>query len=358
MKSSKVSTILLLLFIVIIGSFCLTYGAPTQSTTSTKPLTTSEKKLLNDLYERAKKAGGVVEFKSNIDSKKFVTAQNRPYDLLALFTSSNPKYGCSGCVQLKNHIESFSLSYEPYLNSAQFLEKPIFIVILEVDYNMEAFQTVGLNTIPHLLFIPSGSKPITQKGYAFTGFEQITSQSISDFIYGHSKIRIEPVKTFYEKYSVQILTVVVFLASVRFLITAYRKRKNPMFWYFLTIERTIVLLLFSCVIMGIFYDFIHKPNFYEFDHRQQTFNYFSRGSRSQTVSEGMIMGVSTIAITLIFVYISDILPNFSTFSPRSKGLLFFIGMSSIIVLLFFQSLAFQIKYYRPLFFIPSVTYHY
>ncbi|KAN0000910.1 hypothetical protein ACTFIZ_001372 [Dictyostelium cf. discoideum] len=349
MKSSKVSTILLLLFVVIIGSFCLTYGAPPPST---KPLTSSEKKLLNDLYDRAKKAGGVVEFKSNLDSKKFVTAQNRPYDLLALFTSSNAKYGCSGCVQLKSQIESFSLSYEPYLNSAGFFEKPIFIVILEVDYNMEVFQTIGLNTIPHLLFIPSGSKPITQKGYAYTGFEQTSSQSISDFIYSHSKIRIEPVKTFYEKYSVQILTVVVFLASVRFLVTAYRKRKSPMFWYFLTI------LLFACVIMGIFYDFIHKPNFYEYDHRQQTYNYFSRGSRSQTVSEGMIMGVSTIAITLIFVYISDILPNFSNFSSRSKGLLFFIGMSSIIVLLFFQSLAFQIKYYRPLFFIPSVTYHY
>ncbi|KAM9977194.1 hypothetical protein ACTFIR_011052 [Dictyostelium discoideum] len=353
MKSSKVSTILLLLFVVIIGSFCLTYGAPsTTTTTNQKPLTSSGKKLLNDLYDRAKKAGGVVEFKSNLDSKKFVTAQNRPYDLLALFTSSNPKYGCSGCVQLKNQIESFSLSYEPYLNSAEFLEKPIFIVILEVDYNMEVFQTIGLNTIPHLLFIPSGSKPITQKGYAYTGFEQTTSQSISDFIYSHSKIRIEPVKTFYEKYSVQILSFVVFLASVRFLITAYRKRNSPMFWYFLTI------LLFACVIMGIFYDFIHKPNFYEFDHRQQTYNYFSRGSRSQTVSEGMIMGVSTIAITLIFVFLSDILPNYTNFSSKSKGLLFFMGMSSIIVLLFFQSLAFQIKYYRPLFFIPSVTYHY
>ncbi|KAK5580628.1 hypothetical protein RB653_000650 [Dictyostelium firmibasis] len=346
-KSSKVS-ILILLLVVIIGCFCLTNGAPTTN----KQPTASEKKLLNDLYEKAKKAGGIVEFKSNLESKKFVTAQNRPYDLLALFTSSNPKYGCGGCVQLKGQIESFSNSYEPYLNSAKFLEKPIFIVILEVDYNMEVFQTVGLNTIPHLLFIPSGSKQITQKGYAFTGFEQISAQSISDFIYGHSKIRIEPIKTFYEKHSAQILTIVVILASVRFLLTAYRKRKNPMFWYFLTI------LLFSCVIMGIFYDFIHKPNFYEFDHRHQTYNYFSRGSRSQTVSEGMIMGVSTIAITLIFVYISDILPNFSTFSSRSKGLLFFIGMSSILVLLFFQSLAFQIKYYRPLFFIPSVTYHY
>ncbi|EGC30798.1 hypothetical protein DICPUDRAFT_157428 [Dictyostelium purpureum] len=341
----KFNKSLTLLIILIIGLVCLVSPAFSQqkqagSTTTTR--SAEDTKLLKEFRDLAVKEGGIIQLKTLTQTKKFLQAKNRPYEVLALFTSSNPKYGCAGCLVL-----NYGASYIQYLESPQFLEKPIFVVILEVDSTLEFFQHVGFNTIPHLVFIPSGSKPIQTKGFTFTKVDQATPAQISNFILSHSKINIEPVRTLYEKYSQQFFGTIIFIASLRFIITAYKKRNNPMFWYFLTI------LLFSAVIMGIFYDFIHKPALYDYDHRNQKYNYFSRGSRSQTVSEGFIMGVSTLAITLVFIYISDILPNYSRFGTKVKNVLFFLGMGAIISFLYFQSIAFSMKYYRPLFFIPS-----
>ncbi|KYQ90638.1 dolichyl-diphosphooligosaccharide-protein glycotransferase [Tieghemostelium lacteum] len=297
--------------------------------------------LASEFEKLAKLNNGLTNLNTQL-AKKYLNAASRPYDIFALFTSSDPKHGCQVCGTAKNQMEIFRDNYLEYLNSPAFQSKPLFLVIVEVSSGMEVFQQLNMQTIPHLIFFPSGSQPISIKDK----LDMFDPHIISNFIKQRTGIHIEIKKTWFEENSMIIYSVAILLASIKAILVIWRFRKNTMFWYFAS------MILFSLVIGGIFYDFIHKPPVMEFNPYTRESHYFSRGPRTQTVAEGLIMGSLTVLTSFIFVYLAR-LPDSNYTDTKAKSLGTFAIVTFILLLLILSS-GFQIKYYRPWFYYPAI----
>jgi len=309
-------------------------------------------KLTSSLYDLAQKSDGLMTF-TMPQIKQYITIATRPYDLVILLSSTNSKYGCAICSQSKSSLESFMYSYTPYLNDKEnFLKNPIFFIYVDVDNGLELFQKLQLQTIPHLLYVPSGSSAMSVKGNTYPRPDNISPDGISSFIKSKSngKIEINVVKSFMELHFNKIAALFGLIFALRIIAFCYSKRASPMFWYIIS------LVVFGAVLSGVFFNFIHTPPLFDFNPQTGAISYFSRGARSQTVSEGALMGALTLFISFVFIYLSDILPN-QSISKEKRMMFFFGGFTLFVTCLLILSRCYQLKYYRPWFFIPDVYFN-
>ncbi|KAF2071136.1 hypothetical protein CYY_007542 [Polysphondylium violaceum] len=310
----------------------------------------TDKALVSNLYNIAQSSGGLITL-TPPQIKQYITIPNRPYELVLLMSSDNSKYGCGICSQSKASLESYMMSYIPYLNDQDtFFKKPIFFFFVDVDNGLELFQKLQLQTIPHLVYAPSGNSPLTIKGQTYPRPDNISPDLVSSFIKQKSggKIEINVVKSFMELHFNKIAAVFGLIFALRIIAFCWSKRQYPMFWFLIT------LAIFGAVLSGVFFNFIHTPPLFDFNQQSGVISYFSRGARSQTVSEGAIMGSLTLFISFVYIYLSDILPNQSTISKEKKMAFFFGAFTLFVICLMALSRCYQLKYYRPWFFIPEI----
>ncbi|EFA77947.1 hypothetical protein PPL_08592 [Heterostelium album PN500] len=285
---------------------------------------------IRDLKQLALDNNGFLQLDS-AQIKKFITISNRPYHLLVYITSTNPQHGCQICQVLKDEIKTYSmLSYHNYLQSPEFDSKPLFVIVLEFEQSQDFFKQLQIQNIPHIAFFPAGNSELTLKNNVFTRLDSFSKQRLSDYIEDQSGIKIEIVLPFFEKHGHTFGRIGLGLLALRLLITLINNRQNKTLWMLIS------MLIVGSVLSGIFYVFIHKPPLFEV-RGQNEISYFSRGTRSQTVIEGALMGGLSLIIAFIFIFLSDILPNRSAELSKVKSNLFFLvgfivnGISTTII---------------------------
>jgi len=272
----------------------------------------------------------------------YVDVENRNYSLVIELTSLGGSFSCPTCRELHSEFElvarSYLATYGP-VNSATFLEKPL--IFAHLDYSeatVEYFRKFHLQTVPHYAVVPASTG-------SFQALQQFESTSVTQaedltrLIQKATKINIAISRPIWP----QLLRGAAFILSafvvVRYILPAlYARPTHPMLAF------GISMAVFFISMMGLVFNLIRTPPWMGSNRANGDPEYIMNGSRSQYVSEGVIIASLMSVVALAHVLINHLGSlRVKQQSPMTRAL-FWLVLGALLVALNWLWGIFLIKY--------------
>ena len=199
--------------------------------------------------------------KMNTDRfKNYVKTQHKNYSVIVMFTANSPQRGCSICKQATDEFQIVANSWH-YLSSQQNPGR-LFFAIADFDDNMEAFQQMGLQSVPVFVhFPPKTSKPRPQDTMDIQriGFE---AENVGKWVSDRTDLSVRIFRP--PNYS-GTLALVMLVGLVGVLL--YVKRNSLEFLYNRQIWAVAVMAIIFTMISGQMWNQIRGPPFMHRNHQ-------------------------------------------------------------------------------------------
>jgi len=221
-----------------------------------------------------------------------------------------------------------------------FLKNPFFLAQLEPDHCMEVFQEYQFTTVPHLVYVPSGSKKVTKfREDQYMRNPQASVHDLINFVKAKIEVDVPVYHTFAERFTpVGIVILAAFILTR--LVRKYNKYfYSPMLWFILAV------ITYMIVMAGVVFNRIRNPPFMDVQQNGKI-QLISPQPRTQYVAEGMIIAVVLGGLGLLFVVLGEVVPKL----PRTWRRTAF-WFSAVLLFMFLATLnnIYRMKYGSPAF---------
>jgi len=204
-------------------------------------------------------------------------------------------------------MRQFGVSYEAffgdYIHSGLFLEKPFFLGQAEPDNCMDVFQGYQFTTVPHMVYIPPGTKKVTKlRDDQFLRNSQTTINDIIDFVNKKAGIEIPIYQSLMDKLMPVFMSMALVVLVVRLIQKYHTHLYSPMLWYL------FALITYMIVMAGVVYNRIRNPPFMDVQQNGHV-QLIAPSPRTQYVAEGIIIAVVLAGAGGLFVILGDFVPR-------------------------------------------------
>ncbi|KAI0987424.1 hypothetical protein GJ496_011308 [Pomphorhynchus laevis] len=247
---------------------------------------------------------------NNEQYQRLVKAVNRPYTVIALFTTSYSAHDCKFCPLVEADFKKVARSYKLQPTSTN----KIFFVIIDFSYTVEVFHELSLNSVP-AMYIYKANEPVNNpKSVSLNSENFIWKKILQEILIatGHLiEIAPDPIDT-----SILITMCNRVLGAILFLIVLYRLKvlQSKNFWSFLCCLQVVFF------ISGHQYNFIQQTQF-----RGQDTNWLKRNIASTQRGQ---FGIECYIISLVYMAITTGIISLDGGQkvPNYKKLLQFAGL--------------------------------
>jgi len=307
---------------------------------------TPERMLLQMQDYAEKTTDGVV----HLDSGKYkqLISEPRNYSVLLLLTATHSKYNCVPCKTVADAFASFGYSVKTHFGgfkSDEFLVKPIFVTQIEPDNGMDIFQSLQLQTVPHIVYLaPTKKKLSTIKESSYlksVSMPHLTADNIRDFVKSKSGLDIPVYKSPLERYASVILFLSLAILAWRIGVAFYPRRADPMLWF------TVAVIIYFVVMAGLIFNYLRGPPLMDVNPHNGEMNFISPNGRSQFIVEGFIVAGLLTASGILYIYIADFIPEYK--SGVRQRFTFWIAGATFLFCLVLLNQIFAIKFHMPAF---------
>lgn len=250
--------------------------------------------------------------------KKLVLKKPKNYTVVAMLTALGEQYQCDFCQACYKQFELLAKSYQ----RANYYENPnLFFVLLDVDKARDVFQSMKIQTVPHIFEFPNDKTyPAGAYDIRRNSFE---AESIAEWI--QKRLRIPKIKVV--RPVDYVTPAVIGAAALAVLVLSARFKSHLLLFFGHNFWAVIVLAIIFTFTSGQMWNKIQSPPMVYKMHGETT--YIFRGSDMQLYSETFIVA----GIYACFS-VGMILMNFAVEAKlrrRYKILLSFSGLVAVVV---------------------------
>jgi len=282
----------------------------------------------------------LIDIVDDQDFQRHVTNGPREHATVLYITALDQQFGCTPCHEFKNVISQISNLYEKlrYKGSSTPRHNLFFVMLDYKQTTGMSFQALGIQHVPHLLFLQPGSESFDLPSLlASVGGENtfgaaqqgMTAAGLIHWIADRSKVSLDAdlLKQLgdIEKQVDQRKpsggsggdvspTAIMFLLGAVGIALLVRFRSYPIVYFALS----SCVFLFS--ISGGMFNIIREVPWYQYDRNTGRVTYFTSGNQMQLGYEGYIMGALQVAAGLVMVALSAFAIRIKSSALRNAAL--------------------------------------